>query len=91
MTEVLEHEENTASNGLRTSPDTSFTSGICFAFGRFGEGLGFVAWGELMVSSSPSDSTGFCFDFFFGEDVEAGSLDVEGPGSVSSRSESTSS
>jgi len=44
-----------------------------------------------MVSSSPSDSTGLRFGFFFGEDAEAEGLEVDGSGSVSSRSESTSS
>jgi len=42
-----------------------------------------------MVSSSLSDSISPRFDLFFGEDDEAGGLEVEGPGSVSSRSEST--
>ena len=44
-----------------------------------------------MVSSSLSDSMTPCFDLFFGEGDEVGGLEVEGPGSVWSRSESMNS
>ena len=87
------NEPNIASYGPLTSPDTPFASDICSSFGSFDGGRGFFGWGEPMVSSSLLDSIsmGLRFNLFFGEGDEVGGLQVEGPGSVSSRSESTNS
>jgi len=85
------NEPNTANCRVLTSPDASFTSGIRSAFGRFCEGWGFVGLDVPTVSSSPpSESTILWFDFFR-EDAEVRGLEVDGSGSVSSRSVSMSS
>lgn len=84
------NEPNITNHGVPTLPDTSFASGIFPSFGRFCEDEGFVDLDASTLSSSLSDSKSFCLDFL-GEEVEAEGFEVDGPESVSSMSESTSS